>query len=99
LICRIVDGERVKTLIVAGVDIEGRGEYGKTALMVAAHHGKTDCVKVLIATGADVNAKDSEDGWMALNLAASSGSVDSLIALIAAGANVNGKRHSGFRRS
>lgn len=39
--------------------------YGNTALMKAAEHGEAETVKLLIAAGADVNAK-TDDGRTAL---------------------------------
>ena len=62
--------------------------------MVAAHKGKTDCVKALVAAGADVNAK-SNGGRAALAWAAELKSADSVKVLIAAGANVNAKDNDG----
>jgi ankyrin repeat protein len=56
---------------------------------------RTECIKALLAAGADVNAKDNE-GKTALREAAWKGGADSLKALIAAGADVNAKDKEGY---
>lgn len=38
-----------------------KDECGRTALMRAAYHGRTDTVKYLLDIGADVNARDPWD--------------------------------------
>ncbi len=43
----------------------GRTVDGNTALVMASWHGHTDCVKLLLASGADVNAR-SDAGYTAL---------------------------------
>ncbi|KAL5321110.1 hypothetical protein ACEPPN_011922 [Leptodophora sp. 'Broadleaf-Isolate-01'] len=41
----------------ASVDIEAKGgRYGSTSLQVASYRGNTDCVRLLLAAGADPNA-------------------------------------------
>jgi ankyrin repeat protein len=56
--------------------------------MSAAEKHQTDCLKALIAAGADVNAKNS-NGWRALKFASSGGpDTDCFRALVAAGAHV-----------
>ena len=47
--------EEVKTLLAAGADPEYK-DYGNTALHIASKNGHEDCVKNLIAGGADVQA-------------------------------------------
>jgi ankyrin repeat protein len=49
-------GKKVKTLLNANVN--AKDECGRTALMRAAYHGRTDSVKTLLGKGADVNARD-----------------------------------------
>jgi len=56
--------------------------------------GNVDCVKALIAAGADLNAKD-RDGMTALIESAAQDNVDCVKALIAAGADVNAKARHG----
>lgn len=54
--------ERVLKLILAvpGIDIDLRDAGGQTALHYASSCGNRDCVKVLVDSGADRNAKDDE---------------------------------------
>jgi ankyrin repeat protein len=65
-----------------------------TALVLGVH-GTADCARVLIAAGADVNAKTTDKGNTALMQAAFSGSLDGVKALIAAKANVNATNNFG----
>jgi len=48
--------KKVKALLSAKVNV--KDECGRTALMRAAYHGRTDTVKTLLGKGADVNARD-----------------------------------------
>ena len=45
--------------VLTGADINAKGNDGRTALMQAVMWGQTETVKVLLAKGADVNAKTS----------------------------------------
>ena len=45
--------EELAALISAGVDVDYRNEKGATALYFAAKHGNVECVKCLLAAGAD----------------------------------------------
>jgi len=69
-------------------------EYGKTALMFAAERGYTDIIQVLLANGADVNAKDGS-GWTALMRAVESDNIKAVQALLANGAEVNAQNIHG----
>lgn len=60
-----VDGDRidlVQILINSGIDIFARDNMGRTALMQAVLGGKLECVKALIASGADVNDVSNQGG-------------------------------------
>jgi ankyrin repeat protein len=51
--------EVVKLLIVLGNDVNARDTAeGRTALMGAAHKGRTDVIRVLVEAGADLAARD-----------------------------------------
>jgi ankyrin repeat protein len=61
---------------------------------LAAGAGSPDCVKALIAAGADLNARD-RDGMTALIESAVQGNIECVKALIAAGADVKAKDRHG----
>ncbi len=91
----ITDGDfdEVKNLI-KGVDVNG--EEGHTLLIEAVHRNKTEIVDLLIATGADVHAKEKDNrGRTALICAAWSGSTEIIKLLLAAGAEINTKDNEG----
>jgi len=72
---RTGDAAKVKTLLENGVAHGATDEAGETALMHAAHAGHLEVVEVLIAAGADVNAR-SPQGWTALAKAAYNGETE-----------------------
>ncbi|MGA2142634.1 MAG: ankyrin repeat domain-containing protein [Brevinematales bacterium] len=67
---------------------QGLNANGSTALMIAAFYGKTEAVKLLIASGADVNIADI-NGDTALISAAYYGKTEAVSELIGAKALVN----------
>src|SRR6266498_3671664 len=69
-------------------------EGGHTDLMRAALEGKTETVKALLESGADVNAKDDE-GRTALMFAVTNMQTDSVKALLEHGADVNVRANDG----
>lgn len=81
----------VEFLIRAGADVNVRAQiYGQrdyTALIAASRFGRTRIVRVLIAAGADVNARDAR-GRTALMWASYMGYRDLVEVLLAAGADV-----------
>ncbi|MCK5342252.1 MAG: ankyrin repeat domain-containing protein, partial [Candidatus Heimdallarchaeota archaeon] len=48
-------------LLEKGADINAKEGNGWSALMFASMGGQTECVKMLIMAGADVNCRTSED--------------------------------------
>jgi ankyrin repeat protein len=74
----------VQMLMAHGADINKKLKRGQTALMFASYHGDTEMVKLLIASGADVNADC--DGDTALGWAKQKGHEDVAKLLIEAGA-------------
>lgn len=81
----------MKALIEGGADTEKKGFEGTTALIVSSMNGHTDTVKLLIAEGADVNAKSNDSRLTALWLAKSNGHKEIVDLLKEAGA-LEGKR-------
>lgn len=72
--------EAVKSMIEAGTDINKKS-VGKTPLMYAARHNKVEIIKLLLANGADINAK-CDRGYTALDYAKLSKAVDAESALL-----------------
>ena len=85
--CEEGDLEFVKTLINVGIDINGIGSEGFTALMMAASEDEAEIVAYLLQQGADVNQQ--HNGWTALLEAADEGSLRSMKHLLKAGAEVD----------
>ncbi len=61
----------IELLLKAGADANSANEAGTTALMLAASAGNPAALNVLLAHGANVNAKDLAHGQTALIFAAS----------------------------
>lgn len=76
------------------VDIDATEFRNKTALHIAAAHGRDDVVGLLLRYGADLEAR-SDGGWTALHNACHKGSVPTVCMLLRAGANVNSQLLNG----
>jgi ankyrin repeat protein len=87
--------DAVKKHLDAGVDVN-EDDYLGTPLQVAARRGHNAAVKLLIAEGADVNAKGGYEGWTPLRWAAGMGRKEIVELLIAEGADVNAKGADGW---
>ncbi|KXZ43702.1 hypothetical protein GPECTOR_82g236 [Gonium pectorale] len=68
--------EQLVQSLPAGADINTPGPDGDTALHLACLFGHMDCVRALLAGGADANAVNLEDGSTALHDAAAGGYLD-----------------------
>src|SRR5262249_14677060 len=79
----------IKRLLEARGDPNTSLPEGETALMTAARTGRIDAVRLLLAHGADVNARDSRRGQTALMWAAAQNNTEVIRTLIAAGADVH----------
>jgi ankyrin repeat protein len=73
-----------------GCDVDEATSNGTTGLMKAAHSGREEVVKLLLAAGADPNRRDNTNGVSALILAASSGHVAIASLLLRSGADPAG---------
>ena len=81
--------------LAAGVDVSAKDESGRTPIYAATVGGDKEVVKLLIAKGADVNAKAGISEKTPLHEAASSGHKEVVELLIANGADVNAKKKFG----
>jgi len=88
--------EAVKQHLAAGTDVNARGADGVTALLYAALKGHKEIAELLIANGADVDAKKAKDGVTPLHVAAASGHTEVVELLIANGADVNAQGVGGM---
>ena len=88
--------EAVKQHIAAGTDVNVKDDAygGLTPLQMAAGEGQKEIAELLIAKGADVNAK-YDRGWTPLLWAAREGHKEIAELLIAKGADVNAKVEGG----
>ena len=72
-------------LVQTGVPVNDRSSFNNTALLYAAMHGKSECVRFLIENGADVNIAN-DTGYTPLICAAKIGDYESVTMLLEAGA-------------
>jgi hypothetical protein len=85
----------VEQHLASGTDVNAEDDlYGDTPLLWAAGFGHKEVAALLIAKGADVNAKD-DTGMTPLNYAAIGGHTEVTELLIAKGADVNAKAADG----
>jgi len=81
--------------LAKGADVISRSKIGFTPLHDAAFHGHKKVVEILIANGADVNARNYPHKSTPLHLAAATGSVEIVKVLLEAGADANAKSRRG----
>ena len=92
---QIGDLETVSWILNCVTDVNVKGEYGYTALIVASLYGHTKIVKILLKKGrADVNATDN-DGKTALIWASIHARTEIVKILLNAGADVNATQNNG----
>ena len=77
---------------VNGADPKILSDDGTTALWVAASLGNVECLKYLIASGADIEGPNESTGATSLFIAAQNGHKQVVNMLIAAGADINAPR-------
>ncbi|CDK30207.1 ankyrin repeat domain-containing protein [Candidatus Babela massiliensis] len=83
-------------LILAGVDVNSKSQYGgNTALMKASYGGYKEVVEILIKSGASINTKNN-NGFTALMRASINDHKDIVQILIDKGASINTKNEYGF---
>ena len=84
-----------RLLLERGAEVNARNRDGRTPLHDAAVSGHREMAELLIAAGADLEARDSESGVTPLYEAASWGRAGVLELLIAKGADINATNKSG----
>ncbi len=86
------DVAALRALLEKGVDVNAKCyHHGATALWAASVGSHPDIIKVLLASGADVNTKNT-DGVTALYVAAQNGHLENVKLLLESKADVNVKR-------
>ncbi|MCH5283516.1 MAG: ankyrin repeat domain-containing protein [Treponema sp.] len=84
----------VELLIEKGANIECRGKYENTPLLIAAHDGNLALVSLLVEHGANIEC-ENEDKFTPLSAAAAKGSLDTVSFLLEKGANVEHEDKNG----
>ena len=82
------NAEAVLTALASGIAVNARGEYGDTALNLAADRGHDGVVAVLLGAGADVENLGGADKTPLMN-AAFAGHIDIVRMLLAKGARIS----------
>jgi len=98
IITAVKKGDLEKTLKFLQLDASSANKAsadGATPLMYASINGYVRMIDLLISHGADIDAKDYENGWTALMQATYYGKTQAATRLIQAGANVGLKTHNG----
>ena len=96
LMWAVTDIDKVRLLLARGADAKVVSQRGRTALFLAARSDRSaDIVKLLIATGADVNAADAAK-MTVLHSAAWGNDTETVRLVVNAGANVNAVDFAGF---
>jgi hypothetical protein len=86
-----IDGsiETLNSLLEGGADVNERDTCGFTALEWAVRFGHLDIVKIFLANGADIHARNYDIGCPPLTWAATKGHIEIAEVLLEAGAYVN----------
>jgi len=79
---------QIQALLTDGLDVDTRGEWGETLLILAAQYQRGDIVRLLLELGANVNFQ-SDEGYTALHHAVEEGDYDVVNQLLDAGADMS----------
>jgi len=85
-----------RLLVVHGAKVNVQDKQGNTPLVVAVFRGDHELMKLLLANGADVNARRPLDGATVLHLAVQSGNREIVELLLANKADVNARNNDGL---
>lgn len=84
------DVDQIQLQISKGVDVNTKDEGGLTALHLAARQDRKDAAELLLANGANINARlTGWPGWTPLHEAAAANHMEVAELLIAEGADIN----------
>ena len=86
--------KQINSLLQNHSDINAKDEGGKTPLMYAVFHGRTQIIEKLIDAGANINEKN-EANWPILTQAVICGQIDVIQKLIDAGIKLNVQNNLG----
>ncbi|KAI5804158.1 glycerophosphocholine phosphodiesterase-like protein Gde1 [Peziza echinospora] len=88
----------VKLLVDAGVNVNYQDDEGEGALHVAAKLGNAECIRILLAGGADVEMTEKAYGWTPVFSAAVEGQLATLEVLVEeGGADISRVDSSGWK--
>jgi len=87
--------EVISLLLENGASAEAKDKLGRTSVLSAVQSRNAEAVDVLLARGADVNARDAQQGTALQRAAGSFGNQAMVEALIKAGADVNAADKNG----
>ena len=94
--CTNASAKLVELLLKAGADPNTPIATGETPIMTCASSGSEDAVRILIARGADVNAKEPTENQTALMWAAAEHHPDVVRTLIEGRADLQARTRKGF---
>lgn len=94
--CTMGDAAMITLLLDGGAEITLATPDGRTPLMIAAQTGRPEAVRLLLARGADANARESTQFQTVLMWAAAEGHVETVKTLLAAGADLKARSKAGF---
>lgn len=87
----------LRALIKHGADVNSFDDDHRTTLHNAVWYNQAGAVDILVAAGANVDARESASGWTPLHTTAKKGNCEAMLALLRNKANVNAEDAMGRR--